>query len=62
MTGLIIDRQALRPETVPQDLVHRDGQIDALATAFDPLRHGVPGEHVCIFGPTGSGKPPSRST
>jgi ABC-type uncharacterized transport system fused permease/ATPase subunit len=35
---------------------HRDGQIDALASALDPITHGETGEHTLIDGPSESGK------
>jgi len=53
---MITDARALRLGFVPQDLEHRDGQIDYLSTIFEPLRNGRKGEHVCIHGPSGAGK------
>jgi cell division control protein 6 len=53
---MIHDARALEHRSVPEDLVHREGQIDALATALDPITYGEPGEHTLITGPGGSGK------
>ncbi|WP_136688673.1 Cdc6/Cdc18 family protein [Halorhabdus amylolytica] len=53
---MITDARALRPEFVPQDLHHRDGQIDHLSSILDPVTYGERAEDICIYGPSGSGK------
>jgi len=53
---MIVDARALRPSFVPQDLHHRDGQIEALANALKPVTTGDIGEDVFVFGPSGAGK------
>lgn len=53
---MITNARALETTYVPQDLEHRDGKISRLATALEPLTHGVGGDHSLIFGPSGSGK------
>ncbi|MDJ1433047.1 orc1/cdc6 family replication initiation protein [Halostagnicola sp. A-GB9-2] len=53
---MIVNARALETTYVPQDLEHREGQISQLATALEPLTHGVGGDHSLIFGPSGSGK------
>jgi len=53
---VIRDARALAPEFVPEELWHRDGQIDALSAALRPLADGLTGEDVIITGPSGVGK------
>lgn len=53
---MIRDARALEHQFVPQDLTHRDGQIDALASALDPITDGGTGEHTLVDGPSGAGK------
>jgi len=53
---MITDARALRPEYVPQDLHHRDGQIDHLSSILEPVTYGEPAENICIHGPSGAGK------
>jgi Cdc6-like AAA superfamily ATPase len=53
---MISDARALEHHFVPQDLHHRDGQIDALAAALEPITQGTSGEHTLIVGSSGSGK------
>jgi len=52
---MITDARALRPDFVPRDLHHRDGQIGHLSSVLAPsaLDHA---EDVCLFGPSGAGK------
>lgn len=52
---MITDARALRPEFVPRDLEHRDGQIDHLSSVLAPIQFNS-AENVCIFGPSGAGK------
>ena len=42
---MITDARALKPRSVPQDMVHRDSEIDHLAAALDPIAS----ENVSIF-------------
>ncbi|WP_224332905.1 Cdc6/Cdc18 family protein [Haloprofundus halobius] len=53
---MITDARALRPEFIPQELCHREGQIAHLSSALRPITNGDPGEHTFIFGPSGTGK------
>lgn len=53
---MITDARALRPDHVPQDLHHREGEIDAISTALEPALRGERAENVCIAGPSGAGK------
>ncbi|MBV0925026.1 AAA family ATPase [Halomicroarcula limicola] len=52
---MIKDATALRHGAVPQDLYHRDGQIDHISSILDPSSFEW-AEDVCIFGPSGAGK------
>jgi len=52
---MITDARALRPEQLPRDLHHRDGQIDHLSSVLDPTG-STRSEDVCIYGPSGAGK------
>lgn len=53
---MITDARALEHRFVPQDLNHREGQVEALASALEPITHGGAGEHTLVVGPSGSGK------
>jgi cell division control protein 6 len=53
---MISDARALEHHFLPEDLKHRDGQIDALAAALEPITRGTTGEHTLVVGPSGSGK------
>ena len=52
---MITDARALRPEYVPRDLHHRDGQINHLSSILAPSSLGRT-EDICLFGPSGVGK------
>jgi len=52
---MITDARALRPEYVPRDLHHRDGQIDHLSSVLAPSPLNRT-EDICLFGPSGVGK------
>ncbi|WP_232702198.1 Cdc6/Cdc18 family protein [Halobacterium wangiae] len=53
---MITDARALQPDFVPQELHHREGEIDALTTTLRPVADGFAGEDAFIFGPSGTGK------
>ncbi|MFC3476293.1 Cdc6/Cdc18 family protein [Halobacterium litoreum] len=53
---MITDARAFQQEFVPQELYHRDGEIDALTSTLQPLADGVAGGDAFIFGPSGTGK------
>ncbi len=53
---MITDARALRKSYVPSELHHRDGQIDHLSSALQPITDGDCGEDAFIFGPAGTGK------
>lgn len=56
MTGVIANAKALDPDHVPETLQAREGELDQLRVALQPILHGQPGSNVCIFGPSGAGK------
>jgi orc1/cdc6 family replication initiation protein len=53
---MIRDGEVLREDHVPQDLVHRDAECDALATALDPILEDQSAIPTMLFGPSGTGK------
>ena len=53
---MITDARALRKSYVPQELHHREGQIDYLSSALRPITDGDTGEDAFVFGPSGAGK------
>ncbi|GGN08017.1 Cdc6/Cdc18 family protein [Halarchaeum nitratireducens] len=53
---MITDLRALEDAYVPRDLYHREGQINQMTTALDPLLHDHPGDDIFVFGPSGAGK------
>ena len=52
---MITDARALKPEYIPRDLHHREGQIDHLSSMLAPSAMDR-AEDICIFGPSGAGK------
>lgn len=55
-SDVITDARALKPDFVPQELHHREGEIDALTSTLSPITEGLSGENAFIFGPSGTGK------
>lgn len=55
-SSVISNARVLEQQFVPQDLHHREGQIDGLAAALEPIVQGSVGEHTLVVGPSGSGK------
>jgi orc1/cdc6 family replication initiation protein len=53
---MICDARALRDEFVPQELQHRNSEIDHISSCLRPIEEDVKGEHVLITGPSGAGK------
>ena len=53
---MIVNSQALETTTVPEELQHRDNQIEQLEAALDPITSGRRGEDALITGPSGTGK------
>lgn len=53
---MITDARVLDPEFVPQDVVHRDGEINHLASTLKPIMDGESAEPSFLYGPSGTGK------
>ena len=53
---MIRDARVLRPEFVPQELVHRDAEVNHLAHVLEPLTRGAPADAALLTGPSGTGK------
>lgn len=53
---MIRDARALRGEFVPQELQHRNNEIDHISSCLRPIEEDIKGEHVLITGPSGAGK------
>ena len=50
---MITDARVLQAEFVPQEIEHRDAEVNYLSSAFEPIVEGDRGEHTLIFGPSG---------
>lgn len=53
---MITDARVLDPEFVPQDVVHRDGEINHLTSTLRPITDNETAEPAFLFGPSGTGK------
>jgi orc1/cdc6 family replication initiation protein len=53
---MIQDARVLQDEFVPQEVEHRDVEVDQLSAALDPITRGEPAETALLFGPSGVGK------
>lgn len=53
---MITDARVLDADFVPNDVVHRDAEINALSSALDPVTRGKTPEHALLVGPSGAGK------
>ena len=53
---MIQNARVLREDWVPQELQHRDGQLQHLSGELKPVAHGLGAESILITGPSGSGK------
>ncbi|KYK28629.1 MAG: cell division control protein Cdc6 [Candidatus Proteinoplasmatales archaeon SG8-5] len=50
------DREVLRPSYIPEKLLHRDAQIDQIASILSTALKGERPSNILIFGKTGTGK------
>lgn len=50
------DREVLRPSYIPDKLLHRDEQIDQIASVLSTALKGERPSNILIFGKTGTGK------
>jgi len=53
---MITDARVFQAEFLPQDVVHRDAEINHLSRTFRPIINGNHVEPTFLFGPTGTGK------
>lgn len=53
---MITDARPLQPEFVPQDVKHRDGEINALTSTLRPILDGNHAEPALLYGSSGTGK------
>lgn len=53
---IIADARVLGPEFVPDDVVHRDGEINHLTSTLRPITNGKTAEPAFLYGPSGTGK------
>ncbi|WP_246989148.1 Cdc6/Cdc18 family protein [Halorientalis marina] len=53
---MIEDARVLREGFVPSDIIHRDGETNALTRVLDPVTAGTAADPVLVTGPSGAGK------
>lgn len=53
---MITDARVFREDHVPQELEHRDQELNELERALEPATEGHPAQTVLLFGPSGAGK------
>ncbi|WP_331232432.1 Cdc6/Cdc18 family protein [Natronorarus salvus] len=53
---MIRDARVLRSEFVPREVVHRDQELNHLASVLEPISYGEPAESALLTGPSGAGK------
>ncbi|OYT50571.1 MAG: cell division control protein Cdc6 [Desulfurococcales archaeon ex4484_204] len=53
---IFLNREVLRPDYIPDELPHREAQIEELAQILSPLLRGERPNNVFIYGLTGTGK------
>lgn len=53
---MIQDARVLQPDFVPQEVEHRDPEVNQLSNALNPITRGEPAETTLLFGPSGTGK------
>ncbi|VVB59825.1 ORC1-type DNA replication protein 1 [uncultured archaeon] len=54
--SIIIKEEALMPEYFPEELVHRDAEMNAVAEAVKPLINCRQPENIFVYGDSGTGK------
>jgi len=50
------DRDVLRPDYQPEELIERDEEINKYASALEPVLHGWAPDNIFIYGKAGTGK------
>jgi Cdc6-like AAA superfamily ATPase len=53
---MIRDARVFRPEFVPNDIVHRDAELNHLANVLEPITYEESAGPVLLTGPSGAGK------
>ena len=53
---MIRDARVLRSQFVPTDVVHRDAELNHLASVLNPITHGELADPALLTGPSGAGK------
>jgi orc1/cdc6 family replication initiation protein len=53
---MIQDARVLQDEFIPEEVGHRDQEMNALTRALDPVTRNEPAETGFLFGPSGTGK------
>ena len=53
---MITNARVLQPEFIPNEVVHRNGEIGAISAALRPITRGERAETLILHGPTGVGK------
>lgn len=53
---IVQDARVLRDDFIPQEVVHRDSEVQELSRALEPLVEGEQARNVLLYGPPGTGK------
>ena len=53
---MITDARVLQPEFIPQEVKHRDGEVNNFSAEVLPLIDGVPTDPAFLYGLSGVGK------
>jgi len=53
---MIRDARVLRAGFVPQEIEHRDAEVNHLSSVLEPITNGEPAETAIVTGPSGTGK------
>ena len=53
---IFLNRDVLRPDYIPNNLPHRENQINQIAKIVGPILGGTRGSNIFIYGKTGTGK------
>lgn len=53
---MITDARVLQPEFIPQEVQHRDAEVNYLSSVLDPITEGNRANPALLHGPSGAGK------
>ena len=56
VNSIISREEALRPDYVPTEALHRTNEMETIANSINPMIHGQSCSNLFITGPTGTGK------